>query len=38
VGILTDEMMLYLPPAWLGDPMVYFAVAISFIFVLVVFI
>lgn len=38
VGILTDKLMLYLPPAWLGDPMIYFAVAISFVFVLVVFI
>jgi len=38
VGILTGEMMLYMPPAWLGNPMIYFAVAVSFIFVLVVFI
>ena len=28
----------FLPPSWLGTPMIYFAVAIAFVFVLVVFI
>lgn len=30
------EMIKFLPPAWIGPPMIYFAVAISFVFVLVV--
>jgi uncharacterized membrane protein required for colicin V production len=38
IGNLTKTMMPYLPPAWLGQPIIYFAVAIAFIFVLVVFI
>lgn len=32
------EFLAYLPPAWLGIPAIYFAVAISFIFVVVVLI
>jgi hypothetical protein len=32
------EFMAYMPPAWLGVPAVYFAVAVAFIFVVVVLI
>ena len=32
------EIMPYLPPRWLGIPTIYFAIALAFIFVLVVFI
>jgi hypothetical protein len=35
---LADSMLRYMPPAILGVPGIYFAVAISFIFVIVVFI
>jgi uncharacterized membrane protein required for colicin V production len=38
IGNLTEIMMPYMPPAWLGHPIIYFAVAIAFILVLVVFI
>jgi uncharacterized membrane protein required for colicin V production len=34
----TPPIMTYLPPEWLGIPTIYFAVALSFLFVLVVFI
>ena len=37
IGAVTEMMMPYMPPAWLGTPIIYFAVAIAFIFVLVVF-
>jgi uncharacterized membrane protein required for colicin V production len=37
VGEAALRLMPFLPPAWLGTPGVYFAVAIAFIFVLVVF-
>ncbi len=37
VGIKTQELLAFMPPALLGTPAVYFAVAIAFIFVLVVF-
>ncbi|MGE5248610.1 MAG: CvpA family protein [Bacteroidota bacterium] len=33
-----DRLVTYLPPRWLGIPGIYFAVALAFIFVLVVFI
>ena len=38
IGESALRLMPFLPPAWLGTPAVYFAVAIAFIFVLVVFI
>ena len=38
IGTVTEMMMPYMPPAWLGHPVIYFAVAIAFILVLVVFI
>jgi len=38
IGKVTEMMMPYMPPAWLGHPIIYFAVAIAFIFVLVVLI
>jgi len=34
----TARMMPLMPPYWLGTPAIYFAVAIAFAFVLVVFI
>jgi uncharacterized membrane protein required for colicin V production len=34
----ASEIMPYLPPRWLGIPTIYFAIALAFIFVLVVFI
>lgn len=37
-GDAALQLFTILPPAWLGVPMVYFAVAIAFVFVLVVFI
>ncbi len=37
VGEAALRLLPFLPPAWLGTPGVYFAVAIAFIFVLVVF-
>ena len=33
-----DRLVVYLPPRWLGIPGIYFAVAIAFIFVIIVFI
>jgi len=33
-----ERLVAYLPPRWLGIPGIYFAVAIAFIFVLIVFI
>src|SRR5512143_468306 len=33
-----DRMVVYLPPRWLGIPGIYFAVALAFIFVIIVFI
>jgi uncharacterized membrane protein required for colicin V production len=33
-----DRLVTYLPPRWLGIPGIYFAVALAFIFVLIVFI
>lgn len=37
VGEAALRLMPFLPPAWLGTPGIYFAVAIAFVFVLVVF-
>lgn len=37
VGIAAEKMLAFMPPALLGPPIIYFAVAISFVFVLVVF-
>jgi uncharacterized membrane protein required for colicin V production len=36
-GVAALRMLEWLPPRWLGPPVIYFAVAIAFIFVLVVF-
>jgi uncharacterized membrane protein required for colicin V production len=33
-----DRLVVYLPPRWLGIPGIYFAVALAFIFVIIVFI
>ncbi|MBI9044266.1 MAG: hypothetical protein JEZ06_07260 [Anaerolineaceae bacterium] len=33
----TLELLPYLPPAWIGPPIIYFAIGIAFAFVLVVF-
>jgi len=34
----VDQMMLYMPPQLLGDPGIYFAIIIAFVFVIVVYI
>jgi len=34
----TESLLKILPPAWLTPPLIYFAVALAFVFVLVVFI
>jgi uncharacterized membrane protein required for colicin V production len=34
----VERLVTYLPPRWLGIPGIYFAVAVAFIFVLIVFI
>ena len=36
--IAVDKLMSYLPPRWLGIPGIYFAVAVAFVFILIVFI
>ena len=38
MGQAAERLMAFLPPQWLGSPVVYFAVAIAFVFVMVVFI
>jgi hypothetical protein len=38
MGEAAARLMAFLPPAWLGAPVIYFAVAIAFVFVMVVFI
>jgi uncharacterized membrane protein required for colicin V production len=38
VGDAAITLLSYLPPVWLGIPVIYFAVALCFVFVLVVFI
>lgn len=38
LGQAALRLMPFLPPQWLGSPAVYFAVAIAFVFVMVVFI
>ncbi len=38
IGKAALQMVALLPPNWLGEPIIYFAVAIAFAFVLVVFI
>lgn len=38
MGKAALSMIAYLPPSWLGVPIVYFAIALAFAFVLVVFI
>jgi uncharacterized membrane protein required for colicin V production len=38
IGVAAQHLIQYLPPRWLGVPSVYFAVAVAFLFVLVVFI
>jgi hypothetical protein len=37
-GQTALQIISYLPPQWLGSPAIYFAVALAFVFVLVVFI
>lgn len=37
-GDFARQLIFYLPPQWLGTPTIYFAVAIAFAFVIVVFI
>jgi hypothetical protein len=34
----VNQMMLYMPPQLLGEPGIYFAIILAFIFVLVVYI
>lgn len=38
MGQAAQRLLPFLPPAWLGTPVIYFAVAIAFVFVMVVFI
>ncbi|WP_152031773.1 hypothetical protein [Longilinea arvoryzae] len=38
IGDAAIRLLSFLPPNWLGSPAIYFAVAIAFVFVLVVFI
>ncbi len=38
LGEAALKLIPMLPPAWLASPVIYFAVAIAFVFVLVVFI
>ena len=37
IGMVTQELLAFMPPELLGSPAIYFAVAIAFVFVLVVF-
>jgi lysylphosphatidylglycerol synthetase-like protein (DUF2156 family) len=37
LGAAALRMLEWLPPGWLGPPVIYFAVAVAFIFVIVVF-
>jgi uncharacterized membrane protein required for colicin V production len=37
-GDFARQLIFYLPPHWLGTPTIYFAVAVAFAFVIVVFI
>ncbi len=37
VGMAAEKLLAFMPPILLGPPMIYFAVAIAFVFVLVVF-
>jgi hypothetical protein len=34
----VNQMMLYMPPQLLGEPGIYFAIILAFVFVLVVYI
>ncbi len=38
MGKAALDMIKFLPPTWLGSPAIYFAVALAFVFVMVVFI
>jgi hypothetical protein len=38
MGQLALEFVKYMPPVWLGTPAIYFAIALAFIFVIVVFV
>jgi uncharacterized membrane protein required for colicin V production len=38
IAATVDQMMLYMPPQLLGEPGIYFAIILAFIFVLVVYI
>ena len=38
IGQAALGMIKFLPPTWLGAPAIYFAVALAFVFVLVVFV
>jgi hypothetical protein len=37
LGVAAMRLLEWLPPRWMGPPVIYFAVAIAFIFVIVVF-
>lgn len=37
LGIAAQKLLVYMPPELLGTPVIYFAVAIAFVFVLVIF-
>lgn len=37
MGIAAEKLLSFMPPALLGAPVIYFAVAVAFVFVLVVF-
>lgn len=37
-GSAAETLLAFLPPQWLGEPWLYFAVILSFIFVIIVFI
>ena len=38
VAVTVNQMMLYMPPQMLGEPGIYFAIILAFVFVLVVYI
>ncbi|OJX47276.1 MAG: hypothetical protein BGO78_17570 [Chloroflexi bacterium 44-23] len=37
IGIAAEKLLTFMPPVLLGAPVIYFAVAVAFVFVLVVF-
>lgn len=38
IAVTVNQMMLYMPPTLLGEPGIYFAIILAFVFVLVVYI